>query len=96
MSKQISRPEWFGMIGRVLSIGYGLCWVFPDLIAFGIGGFALLGTIAPLLPILTTFVVCFVTTRLVKKHSAFRMGKVIWWILVAWFVQAVPVLMLIR
>lgn len=95
-SKQISRAIWFAAAGRLLSIGYGLCWVLPDLIAFALGGFSMLGTIAPLLPIATTCVVCFLTTRFVNKHSSFSSGKVFCWVLTAWLVQAIPVLLLIR
>ena len=91
-----SLGDWFEGLGGILGNGYFICWVVPDVIVYGLFDFETLGLVAPFLPIATTFFVLVLATRFVRRRVPVGRFKAGACVLLAWVVQAIPVLAFIR
>ena len=91
-----SQGAWFEGLGGILGNGYFMCWVIPDLVVYGFTDFETLGLVAPVLPVLTTGFVVFLSVHFVRRRVPVSRIKAVSCVLGAWILQAIPVLVFIR
>ena len=91
-----TKGQWLEGTGGIFSNGYFLCWVLPDLAAYGFGGQDLLKVIVPFLPVLTTTFICGFTVQYIRRRVPVGRGKTLVWVLAAWIAQAIPLMVLVR
>ena len=83
-------------LGRILGGGYLLCWLLPDVVVYAIWGFDMLGKVVLFLPAATTLFVVWHTSQQLHRGYNFSRQKAVGYALVAWCLQAIPVLLFIR
>ena len=88
--------RWFDHIGRILGGAYLYCWLLPDIVAYALFDFETLARVAPFLPMVTTVFVVSSTTRFVCREMTIERFKASLYVLAAWIIQAIPVLVFIR
>ncbi|MEC7987265.1 MAG: hypothetical protein VX278_18995 [Myxococcota bacterium] len=90
------REDWFATTGKILGRGYLFFWVLPDIFVYGIWGFEHLRYITPFLPIATTVFVVVSTAKRAELRPQKGSNRSVLYALLAWILQAIPILVFIR
>lgn len=95
-SLSTSPGVWFESLGGIYGNGYMLCWVLPDAVAYGLMDMQGLRALAPVLPLLTTGFIGFLSFQFVVRRVQMHKGRIGLGVLLAWTLQSIPLLFLIR